>query len=115
MNRSPHERSDEKFHTRLKRVFETHLADAHGRAETRYVLAKSVGWGWLGYHALIPGERLAAFVPPGLGLRDGRLYSEWLPQEDEPKAGRGRDRWMEGGASCLASRVRVLTLAVDPT
>src|SRR5206468_3104951 len=36
MNRSLHERSDEKFHTRLKRVFEIHLADPHGRADTRY-------------------------------------------------------------------------------
>ena len=115
MNRSLHERSDEKFHTRLKRVFEIHLADAHGRAETRYVLAKSVGWGWLGYHALIAGERLAAFVPPVLGLRDGILYTEWLPQEDEPKAGRDRDRWIEAAASYLAARVRVLTLPGDPT
>ena len=44
--------SDEKFHTRLKRVYEVELTTDVGGSETRYVLAKSVGWGWLGYHAL---------------------------------------------------------------
>ena len=39
---------------------------------------------WLGYHAFLAGHRLAGFVPPVLGLRDGVLYSEWLPQ---PPAG----------------------------
>jgi len=50
------------------------------REETRYVLAKSVGWGWLGYHAFLAAEALAEFVPPVLGLRQGILYTEWLPQ-----------------------------------
>jgi len=25
---------------------------------------KSVGWGWLGYHAFLAGRRLSEFVPP---------------------------------------------------
>jgi len=107
--------SDEKFHTRLKRVYEVRLTDPHGRAATRYILAKSVGWGWLGYHALIAGERLAAFVPPVLGLRDGILYTEWLPQDDDPRVGPDRGPWMEAAASYVAARVRFLSLAEDPS
>src|SRR5207302_1105592 len=57
-------RSKEEFHTRLKRLYEVRLDDDAGRTETRHVLAKSVGWGWLGYHAVLAGEPLRGFVPP---------------------------------------------------
>ena len=57
-NRQLRTQSDEKFHTRLKRVYEVHLRDQTGRLETRYVIAKSVGWGWLGYHAFLAADRL---------------------------------------------------------
>ena len=74
----------------------------------RYVLAKSVGWGWLGYHAFLAGTRLAGFVPPVLGLRDGILYMEWVPD-----SGRGLDRAarIDAAAAYIAARVRHLSLA----
>jgi hydroxymethylpyrimidine pyrophosphatase-like HAD family hydrolase len=68
---------------RLKRVYEIRLETPAGETETRYVLAKSVGWGWLGYHAFLAGQRLSGFVPPMLGLRDGIVYSEWIPQPSQ--------------------------------
>src|ERR1700682_4878220 len=43
---------------RLKRIFEVHLESFQGRKEIRYVLAKSVGWGLLGYHAFLAGPWL---------------------------------------------------------
>ena len=63
---------------RLKRIFEVQLETPEGNSETKYVLAKSVGWGWLGYHAFLIGHRLQGYVPPILGLRDGILYMEWI-------------------------------------
>src|SRR5438552_11390362 len=39
-NRDLEQGSDEKFHTRLKRVYEVRLSDQERREETRYVLAK---------------------------------------------------------------------------
>src|SRR2546422_567015 len=84
LNAELQRRSEEKFHTRLKRIYDLRLEDALGRTETRYVLAKSVGWGWLGYHAFFIGARLAQFVPPVLGLRNGILYTEWLPPGRRP-------------------------------
>src|SRR5205823_5201895 len=68
--------SEQKSQNRLKRVCQVELRTQNGELETRFVIGKSVGWGWLSYHAIIVGERLAAFVPSVLGLRNGFLYSE---------------------------------------
>lgn len=104
--------SDERFHTRLKRVYELRLQLRDGGAETRYVLAKSVGWGWLAYHAFLAAEALSGFVPPLLSQREGVLYLEWLPQEDgvEPT----RDAQVQRAAAYVAARTRTLRLDADP-
>jgi hydroxymethylpyrimidine pyrophosphatase-like HAD family hydrolase len=107
--------SEEKFHTRLKQVYEICLRTDNGWSETRYVLAKSVGWGWLGYHAFIAGSRLSEFVPPVLGLRDGILYTEWLPQSCPAGAGEDRHRLIGRVASYVASRVHSMGLGSDPS
>ncbi|HEY2946041.1 MAG TPA: HAD hydrolase family protein [Vicinamibacteria bacterium] len=106
--------SEEKFHSRLKRVYEVRLRDQEGGLETRYVLAKSVGWGWLGYHAFLAAERLAEFVPPVLGLRDGVLFLEWLPEGDVPSLPRDRAQLLSRAAAYVAARVKALRLPTDP-
>jgi len=101
---------------RLKRVFEVRLETPDGRTETRYVLAKSVGWGWLGYHAFLAGRLLARFTPPVLGLRDGILYTEWIPQtENAAISTADRDNWIQTAASYCAARVRSLRLSQSST
>jgi HAD superfamily hydrolase (TIGR01484 family) len=106
--------SEEKFHTRLKRVYEVRLQDHEGCSETRYVLAKSVGWAWLSYHAFLAAERLAEFVPPALGLRDGILYLEWMPDGGLPALPRDREPLLLRTASYIAARVQSLRLPTDP-
>jgi hypothetical protein len=101
---------------RLKRIYAVRLKTPTGEVETRYVLAKSVGWGWLGYHAFLAGHELAAFVAPVLGLRDGILYTEWIPQtntiqEDDQQ----RARWIETVSSYVAARVHTLRFEKDPS
>jgi hydroxymethylpyrimidine pyrophosphatase-like HAD family hydrolase len=105
--------SDEGFHTRLKRVYQVELQSASGQQETRYVLAKSVGWGWLSYHAFNLSRDLAPFVPPVLGLRDGILYQEWLRPNG---AGTPLDRGqlVETAAKYVAARVNYTPLRQDP-
>jgi hydroxymethylpyrimidine pyrophosphatase-like HAD family hydrolase len=98
---------------RLKRTWEVRLETETGEKETRYVLAKSVGWGWLGYHAFLVGYRLAEFVPTVLGLRDGILYTEWLSQSAESPAGDREDR-LERIALYVAARARSLSLGANP-
>src|SRR5262249_23518990 len=101
---------------RLKRIFEVHLETFRGQKETRYVLAKSVGWGWLGYHAFLAGHRLLGFVPPILGLRDGILYMEWIPQPAPGLDGRTHDteQFCKSAASYVAARTRCLNLQTEP-
>jgi len=95
----------------LKRIFEVQLWTSQGKNETRYVLAKSVGLGYLGYPAFLAAHRLSDFVPPVLGLRDGVLYTEWLPQQSGAGDVRSdRETWIETTAAYVAARTRVLSL-----
>src|SRR5207248_4170436 len=65
------EHSKDGHHVREKRVFAVELCDSNGSRSTRKIFLKSVGWGWLGYHAYIAGKRLDGFVPRLIGLRNG--------------------------------------------
>jgi hydroxymethylpyrimidine pyrophosphatase-like HAD family hydrolase len=95
----------------LKRIFEVQLWTPQGNNETRYVLAKSVGHGYLGYPAFLAAHRLSDFVPPTLGLRDGVLYTEWLPQQSGAGDVRSdRETWIETTAAYVAARTRLLNL-----
>jgi hypothetical protein len=108
--------SDEKMHTRLKRVYKFWLQKKGSRPETHYVLAKSVGCGWLGYRAFLAGESLHRFVPTVLGLRDGILYTEWLPPVNWDVSNSCDNRGcVETVADYVATRVGRLRLSDDPT
>ncbi len=101
----------ERVDVRLKRIYQVHLRDAAGEDRICRVLAKSVGWGWLGYHAFHTGQALAEFVPPVLGLREGILYTEWLPTEQNaPAAVPSRKLIIETLASYVAARTTKLKL-----
>ena len=101
---------------RLKRVYAVRLEGPAGRVETRYVLAKSVGCGFYAYPAFLAGQRLAEFVPDLLGLRDGILYTEWLPQTERASVDAlGRSHIIERAAKYVAARVMSLGLESDPT
>jgi hydroxymethylpyrimidine pyrophosphatase-like HAD family hydrolase len=93
--------------SRFKRVYAVELGRRDGRIEQRIVLAKSVGCGWLGYHAFIIAERLAEHLPSVLGLREGMLYLEWVSQ---PAGLVERGRLLEASANYVADRVRYLKL-----
>ena len=87
------------FQVRLKRVVE---------AGTLRVMAKSVGWGWLGYHAWIAGAALEGFVPQPIRLRDGILYSEYVDSQT------GQAACPTACATYVARRVSTLGLREDP-
>lgn len=97
--------SEDKYHTRLKRVYSIRLSRSDEKV-TKQVIAKSVGWGWLGYHAFVGGQRLAKFVPPIIGLRDGILYSEWV----QDHGGMPRSEVVHTLANYTATRTRDLRL-----
>jgi trehalose-6-phosphatase len=109
------ESGSDSFETRSKAVFEVRLAGNGRRSIIKHVLAKSVGWGWLGYHAYIAAHRLADFVPAVVGLRHGLLFIEWIgaldPGASSP-SGQGISTTLP---SYLAARVKNLSLAEDPS
>lgn len=107
--------SEEKSQNRFKCVYEVELLTVGGERELRFVIAKSVGWGWLSYHAFSASEHLSGFVPPVLGLRDGLLYSEWWAPQESLSASTTRERLLETAASYIAQRVRKLPITDDPT
>jgi hydroxymethylpyrimidine pyrophosphatase-like HAD family hydrolase len=99
------------FQVRLKRVFDVH---PQGQARAQRVVAKSVGWGWLGYHAWIAGTRLEGLVPLPLALRDGMLVSEWVEGERLTAENGDRGRVSDALGAYVAARVRALPLHGDP-
>jgi len=98
--------SDERV-ARLKRVYEIHVQAPDGTTEVSFVLAKSVGWGWLSYHAFLAAHRLAEFVPPLFGLRQGILYTQYIPPTGQAPR---RQASIDTIADYVAARVRFLSL-----
>ncbi len=107
------ERYRDGFLVRLKRVFEIRLGTS-GRAVVKRVFVKSVGWGWLGYHAYICGNRLTGYVPKVIGLRNGFLFLEWLESAVQASADKGKAHLLKTISSYVARRVQRLRLTQDP-
>jgi hydroxymethylpyrimidine pyrophosphatase-like HAD family hydrolase len=99
------------FQCRLKRVFDVRLAKNGAPPVAKRVLAKSVGWGWLGYQAFFAGNQLAGFVPAMLGLREGLVYTEWLERVEGDPCGPPIKRL----SAYVATRATTLRLKEDPT
>jgi trehalose-6-phosphatase len=102
------------FHVRLKRLFRVELTGKTEESVVRHLFAKSVGWGWLGYHAYLAGIRLSDCVPPVVGLREGLLFTKWAGDVLPSQAGLPRTRRVQVLASYVVKRSRRLRLAGDP-
>ena len=102
------------FQVRLKRVFEIELGADNEDPIVVHVLAKSVGWGWLGYHAYLAGTRLADFVPPVIGLRHGLLFSQWVGEMTEQQGHPLQSVPVATLAAYIARRTQCLHLSEDP-
>ena len=102
------------FQVRLKRVFELRSHVTDDEATVQRVFAKSVGWGWLGYHAYVMGARLAGSVPRLIGLRNGLLLTEWLDEGNACPTGDVPDHVLDAIARYTARRVQQLPLPKDP-
>jgi hydroxymethylpyrimidine pyrophosphatase-like HAD family hydrolase/hypoxanthine phosphoribosyltransferase len=115
INRRLAEHSKDGHHVREKRVFTLELSRANvpvcDRAAVRKrVFFKSVGWGWLGYHAYIAGKRLDGFVPRMIGLRHGLLLTDWIEGAADHHRPQANDGVVRVLASYVATRVRRLPI-----
>jgi hydroxymethylpyrimidine pyrophosphatase-like HAD family hydrolase len=100
-------------HVREKRVFSIELSTASGKTAATRVLFKSVGWGWLGYHAYFAATRLKGFVPDAIGVRNGFLLMEWVDDVAQDPALHQKQETVKVLASYVAARARRLPLSGD--
>src|SRR5579883_188961 len=100
------------FHVSLKRVFNTGIP-SRDSDQTR-VLAKSVGWGWLGYHGYLACDRLQKHVPRLLGQRHGLLFMEWINDAELISSTSIQDDFVRSMGNYIGDRVRLLRLTDDP-
>ncbi|HUI63602.1 MAG TPA: HAD hydrolase family protein [Bacteroidota bacterium] len=100
------------FNVRLKRAFDVRFRSTDRILLHQRVFVKSVGWGWLGYHAFLAGRRLEPYVPGILGLRNGLLFTEWIDGQPEDLHEKSEER-LERISSYVARRVSQLALAED--
>jgi hydroxymethylpyrimidine pyrophosphatase-like HAD family hydrolase len=107
--------SNESWHTRLKHVFSAQMRQPSGEFVTHYIIAKSVGHGWMGYQAFFAARVLAKFIPPVLGFRDGILYSEWVGAGQTSIDNCDRKTMIESIAQYTAARVQGLGFQTDPS
>ncbi len=101
------------FYVRLKKVFFLSGRVGQNRVHCR-VIGKSVGWGWLGYHAYIAGTRLEGSVPSVLGLREGILFSEWLGGVGTDVLASRCEPTISEVAQYVARRAELLRIDEDP-
>ena len=102
------------FQVRLQRLFEVELSRDTAEPLVLHVVAKSVGWGWLGYHAYLAGTRLRDFVPPVIGLRHGLLFSQWVGELSDRPASSLKVPPVTTLAAYIARRTECLPLREDP-
>lgn len=101
------------FQARLKRIYQLNFQSPAFLPERIRVLGKSVGWGWLGYHAYLAAGRLKEFVPDLIGLRDGILYTEWIDGRPMTRDDISGKTLVKMG-SYIASRSLRLPVGEDP-
>ncbi len=101
------------FQVRLKRVYEVEIRCRDRQPVIRRVFAKSVGWGWTGYHAYIAATRLKGAVPEVIGWRQGLLLTDWI--DGQPWLQKeSADNRADTLSAYIIQRVRRLRLSEDP-
>jgi hydroxymethylpyrimidine pyrophosphatase-like HAD family hydrolase/hypoxanthine phosphoribosyltransferase len=102
------------FQVRMKQVYEIIGSANQKLPGVKYVLAKSVGWGWMGYHAYLAALRLQGFVPELFGLRNGFLFSEWEQEGNHDQSNISYSDVKKFLPSYLSTRTRRLQLNNPP-
>ncbi|MBV8457597.1 MAG: HAD hydrolase family protein, partial [Acetobacteraceae bacterium] len=115
LNEELSSRQGDSFETRSKRVYRLQLRRNEGATIQRHVIAKSVGWGWLGYHAALASLRLTDFVPSFVGYRHGLLFSEWVGPLETSGARPPVAQLADLIPAYVAARVERLGLEEDPS
>jgi hydroxymethylpyrimidine pyrophosphatase-like HAD family hydrolase/hypoxanthine phosphoribosyltransferase len=106
---------DHAYHVRLKKVFQVVPKGDSLPEHAVLVLAKSVGWGWLGYHAAIAASCLSEYTPKVYGVRKGMMYLEWVDHFARKEGGqKNQDHLAENLSKYIGRRTSQLRLEENP-
>lgn len=100
----------------LSALFRVDMAGSE--VESRMVLVRGAGLGYLGRHALAVTRAVRDHMPEVYGFRDGLLYRAWLPEERrldgaEAMQGGARPDWTEQIAGYVADRAAAMPAVAD--
>jgi phosphoserine phosphatase len=84
-----------------------------GEQHTRDITVEGVGIGYFGDHALAVARPLAGFLPEMMGVRDGLLYREWLPDAARHGPSSGEREVASRMVDYVTSRARALAVDDD--
>lgn len=114
INRLLSRNPDNSYHVRLKKVF----CVSYGKDAERkslYMMAKSVGWGWLGYHAALAADTLRGFTPSVYGIKNGMMFLEWVKDREEAVTiHEDKDALAEKLSAYISQRTNKLRLHENP-
>jgi len=102
------------FQTRLKRLIEIRAFNDSGKQQVVRILFKSVGWGWLAYHAYLAGASLKDHIPQLIGLREGLLAIEWVGPLDPALPAASNEAIQAVIPKYVAQRAKTLRVPGDP-
>ena len=114
VNRRFAEQATDGFHVRLKHLYHLRAGAVGAPPQDAWVLAKSVGWGWLGYHAYLVGKRLEGSVAPVIALREGLVISRWVGTPEGFGQCPPSEMIRQAVPGYVARRAKALPLAEDP-
>ncbi len=117
MNNLLNNNPDRAFHSAAEKgvsVFPKNGPGLHAR-EGPFIMVKSVGWGWLGYHAALAADRLEGFTPRVYGVRNGMMFLDWIEDENgwEEKQS-SQEQTAQRLSAYISRRTNLLRLDEDP-
>ena len=96
-------------------VYRVSVVDPAGIAGERMVAVQGVGLGYYGEHVVVVAEAQRSAVPEILGLRNGLLYREWMPEplRVDATSDESRQALVDGLSTYVANRRKHLRARAD--
>lgn len=108
-------RTPRRAEAHVRVVYRVCVDDPDGSAGERMIAVQGVGIGYYGEHVAVVARTQDAAVPEILGLRNGLLYREWLPESHRVDwtSPHGRHALLDGLPTYVANRRERLPARAD--
>ncbi len=108
-------RTPRRAEAHVRVVYRVGVEDTDGRAGQRMIAVQGVGIGYYGEHVVVVAGTQDGAVPEILGLRNGLLYREWLPESHrvDTTTAHGRQALLDALPTYVANRRDKLPARAD--